>query len=170
MVARKALTIAVVLSLVGCAATPYQPNGMRGGYSEVRLGPDSYAVTFSGNGYSTEPQARSMAMLRGAEMCQDARYGWFAAVKDESRIDREVEVQPAETRINTYANTSRNGRYTGTTGYVTTTPERTTVTERPVAQLEIRCLRANPKRDRRIQNVQQYIRTVGPQFGVALNE
>lgn len=169
MVARMGLIIAVTLSLAGCTATPYQPSGLRGGYSEVRLGPDSYSVTFSGNAYSTEPQARSMAMLRGAELCRDARYGWFATVKDESKIDRQVTVRPAETRVNTYANTNRRGRYTGSTGYVTTTPERRTVTERPVAQLEIRCLKANPKQDRRIQNVQQYIQTVGPQFGVALN-
>ena len=89
-------------------------------------------------------------------------------MKDESKIDRQGTVRPAETRVNTYANTNSRGRYTGSTGYVTTTPERTTVTERPVAQLEIRCIKANPKQDRRIQNVQQYIQTVGPQFGVTL--
>lgn len=170
MDSRTGLIFTVALFLTGCAATPYQPSGLRGGYSEVRLGPDSYAVTFSGNGYSTEVQARSMAMLRGAELCRDARYGWFAAVKDDSKIDRQVQTRPAETRVNTYANTNSRGRYTGSTGYVTTTPEQTTVTERPVAQLEIRCLKANPKQDRQIQSVTEYIRTVGPQFGVALNE
>lgn len=170
MASRTGLIFTAALFLAGCAATPYQRSGLRGGYSEVRLGPDSYAVTFSGNGYSTEVQARSMAMLRGAELCRDARYGWFASVKDESKIDRQVTVRPAETRVNTYANTNSRGRYTGSTGYVTTTPERTTVTERPVAQLEVRCLKTNPKRDRRIQSVTEYIRTVGPQFGVALNE
>lgn len=169
MLTRTGLILASALLLCGCAATPYQPNGLRGGYSEVRLGPDSYTVTFNGNGYSTEAQARSMAMLRGAELCRDAGYGWMAAVKDESKVDRQVYTRPAQTRINTYVNTSRRGGYAGSTGYVTTTPEQTTVTERPVAQLEIRCLKANPKGDRRIQSVTSFIRTVGPQFGVVRN-
>ena len=67
-----------------------------------------------------------LPMLRGAELCREARYGWFAAMKDDSRIDRQVDTQPAETRINTYVNSNRNGRYTGSTGYVTTTHHDTT--------------------------------------------
>lgn len=170
MASRLALTALAGLFLAGCAATPDQPAGLRGGYSEVRLGTDSYAVTFSGNGYATEMQARSMAFLRGAELCRDAGYPWMAAVKDNSEVKRNVRVTPARTRVSTYAHTNKNGRYTGSSGYVTTTPEKTRVTERPVAQLEIRCLPGNPKQDRRILHVEQYIRTVGPQFGVALAE
>lgn len=169
MLPRSGWILVSALLLAGCAATPYQPNGLRGGYSEIRTGPDSYAVTFNGNGYSTPVQARSMAMLRGAELCRDAGYGWMAAVKDDSKVNRDVHTRPAETRINTYVNRNSRGRYAGSTGYVTTTPERTTVTERPVAQIEIRCVKANPKGDRRIQSVTEYIRTVGPQFGVAIN-
>lgn len=85
-------------------------------------------------------------------------------------MKRSFSTTPATTRVSTYARSNSRGRYTGSSGYVTTTPEQTRVTERPVAQLEIRCLKANPKQDRRIQNVAEYIRTVGPQFGVALNE
>lgn len=170
MTSRLTLTALAALFLAGCAATPYQPNGLRGGYSEVRLGTDTFAVTFNGNGYASEVQTRSMAFLRGAELCRDAGYAWMAALKDNSKVNRDVRVTPARTRVSTYAQTNKNGRYTGSSGNVTRTPERPRVTERPVAQLEIRCLRGNPKKDRRILHVERYIRTVGTQFGVALAE
>lgn len=105
-------------------------------------------------------------MFRGAELCGDACYGWFTAVKDDSTVKRSVSTTPATTRVSTYACTNSRGRYTGSSGYITTNPEKTTVTERLVAQLEIRCLKANPKRDRRILSVIEYIRSVGRQFGV----
>ncbi|MBY0400133.1 hypothetical protein K2X89_07545 [Myxococcota bacterium] len=166
MHSRMGLIFTATLFLTGCAATPYQPSGLRGGYSEVRMGPDEFTVTFNGNGYSTESQTRAMATLRGAELCREAGFAWIATVKDNSKIERTVSTRPASTRISTYANTNSRGRYTGSTGYVTTTPEQTSVTERPVAKLQFRCLRTNPKRDRAILHAEQYIRSVGPQFGV----
>ncbi len=78
-------------------------------------------------------------MLRGAELCRDARYRWFAAVKDDSTVKRSV---------STYTRTNSRGRYTGRLGYITATPEETAVTERPVTKLWIRRLKTNPKRDR----------------------
>ena len=39
-----------VLLVVGCGSISYQPQGIRGGYSEDKLDENSYRVTYYGNG------------------------------------------------------------------------------------------------------------------------
>lgn len=68
-----ALALAVPV-LSGCMSwdTPYQPNGLRGGYSHEKLGDGDYRVVFRGNGFSMDDQAQDFALMRAAELCRDA--------------------------------------------------------------------------------------------------
>ncbi len=48
--------------LMGCS-THYQSAGLTGGYSETTTAPDSFIVTFSGNGYTSSEKVVRYADL-----------------------------------------------------------------------------------------------------------
>ncbi len=89
-------TAALALTLVGCAtsgSTPYQAassaNAVQGGYSEVRLAEDRYAVTFAGNRLTSREQVESSLLYRAAELTLQQGYDWFVIVDKET--ERQVE-------------------------------------------------------------------------------
>jgi hypothetical protein len=57
----------VSAGVAGCA-TPYQPKGFAGGYSEVQLNPDTYQISVEGNGYTSTDRAQKIALLRAAQL------------------------------------------------------------------------------------------------------
>jgi hypothetical protein len=64
---RIAMTMAV--TLVGCG-TPYQANGLRGGYEDYRAGAGgAVMVTFNGNGHTSQGAVTRMWHRRAAEVC-----------------------------------------------------------------------------------------------------
>jgi len=82
------------LALAGCSttgSTPYQPvsasNRAVGGFSDERLAPDEYRVTFSGNRLTSRETVESYLLYRAAELALEQGYDWFAIV------DRQVEHQ-----------------------------------------------------------------------------
>lgn len=65
----RSLVVPFVVLAVGCA-TPYQANGLRGGYEDYRAGAGgAVMVTFRGNGYSSEGYVTRMWHRRAAEVC-----------------------------------------------------------------------------------------------------
>ena len=52
--------------MVGCASVSYQPQGIRGGYSEDKLDESSYRVTYYGNGDVSTEKAVDFALLRAS--------------------------------------------------------------------------------------------------------
>ncbi len=78
-----ALALAAVLA--GCATpTPYQPNipgqATSGGYSEVRVEPNRWRVTFEGNSLTSRQTVESYLLFRSAELTVQQGYDWFAIV------------------------------------------------------------------------------------------
>jgi hypothetical protein len=69
------------LSLLGCATAPtlYQPaspaNGI--GYSEYRIEPGRYRVTFQGGSSAAPEQVMDYAILRAADLALADGYDWF---------------------------------------------------------------------------------------------
>jgi len=55
------------LIIVGCA-TGYHQNGFTGGFSETRLAPDVFRITFRGNGYTSAERAQDFALLHASEL------------------------------------------------------------------------------------------------------
>ncbi|MDI1281419.1 hypothetical protein [Brevundimonas sp.] len=85
--------LGAALVLTGCT-TPGSiyhpaPAGVQNatGYSEVRLAPDRYRVTFSGNSFTSRDTVEGYLLYRSAELTLQSGYDWFRV------IDREVEHQ-----------------------------------------------------------------------------
>ena len=95
---RKAVVLAAVLALgAGLAAcgtaTPYQPNvagqSPSGGFSEIRLEPERFRVTFAGNSLTSRETVEGYLLYRAAELTTQQGYDWFEmVVRDTERKSR----------------------------------------------------------------------------------
>lgn len=78
---RLVLAAALSLSVAACAATPtyYQPAAGPGGvgFSEYRLEPGRYRITFAGGPGAPVNQVSDYALLRAAELALADGYDWF---------------------------------------------------------------------------------------------
>ncbi|MDB5474894.1 MAG: hypothetical protein JWP49_405 [Phenylobacterium sp.] len=80
---RTLLAILACASLAACAAaTHFQPMTGRGGvgYSELRIEPGRYRVTFQGGPGAPEAQVQDYALLRAADLALAEGYDWFRIV------------------------------------------------------------------------------------------
>lgn len=91
-------------------ATPYQPAGFTGGYSDFKIGPGKYMVTVNGNGYTSAATVRSYAYRRAREICLSHGYSEFEQLSDQESVD----VSRTPDNYNCTADTRRYG-YTNTT-------------------------------------------------------
>ena len=96
-----AFAVAIIVSagLAGCeTATPYQPNvqgqATRGGYSEVRVEPDRWRVTFSGNTVTPRETVEGYLLFRAAELTLQNGDDWFAAVDRNTQTKTRSYVEP----------------------------------------------------------------------------
>ncbi|HEV2363102.1 MAG TPA: hypothetical protein VGS12_02775 [Caulobacteraceae bacterium] len=86
--------IALAAGLSGCeTATPYQPmaHGTKvwGGFTDQRIEPDRYRVTFQGNSVTSRKTVETYLLYRAAELTTAQGYDWFEAA--ERHTDRSVE-------------------------------------------------------------------------------
>jgi len=80
-----AAALALAVALAGCTTpTAYQPNtpghAASGGYSEVRVEPNRWRVTFSGNSLTSRETVETYLLFRSAELTTQQGYDWFAIV------------------------------------------------------------------------------------------
>lgn len=91
---KRLIIAAAVLALAACAATPtlYQPAaGPRAvGYSEYRIEPGRYRVTFRGGPGAPPQQVMDYALVRAADLAIAEGYDWFRVADRfmEGRPDR----------------------------------------------------------------------------------
>lgn len=83
MMKRLILAATAALALSACAtSTPYQPLAARGattgGYSELRISPDRFRVTFSGNTLTSRETVERYLLYRAAEVTLGEGADWFA--------------------------------------------------------------------------------------------
>ena len=74
-----------VLFIQGCA-TPYQKQGLTGGFSESQLDTNVFKVSFEGNGYTNEERASDFTLLRSAELSLQNNFKYFSIIDDKSRM------------------------------------------------------------------------------------
>jgi hypothetical protein len=96
-----AFAVALVLSagLAACATpTPYQPfvkgQGTSGGFSEVRLEPERFRVTFSGNSLTSRETVEGYLLFRAAELTVQNGYDWFSVVDRNTDRKTSTYVEP----------------------------------------------------------------------------
>ncbi|MDB5494476.1 MAG: hypothetical protein JWP86_1813 [Phenylobacterium sp.] len=80
---RTLLAALACLSLAACATpTHFQPAGGPGavGFSELRIEPGRYRVTFQGGPGAPEAQVQDYALLRAADLALAEGYDWFRIV------------------------------------------------------------------------------------------
>lgn len=78
------LSVAFAGSAVGGCATPYQPEGLGGGYSEFYRTDRQASVTFKANAHTDWDDARKMALRRSAEVALENGFDAFTV---ESNVD-----------------------------------------------------------------------------------
>jgi hypothetical protein len=85
--------------LAGCATpTPYQPNipgqETAGGYSEMRIEPNRWRVTFAGNSLTSRETVEAYLLFRSAELTVQQGYDWFSIVDRNTQIKGYTYVEP----------------------------------------------------------------------------
>jgi hypothetical protein len=80
-IASRALLLCAVVSLGGCA-TAYQSKGLTGGFSETDLGPTSFKIGFTGNGFTSAERASDFAMLRAADKSLEDGCNFFGVMNE----------------------------------------------------------------------------------------
>ena len=99
---RKFAAIAASLALAGllsaCAtATPYQPNipgqATSGGYSEQRIEPNRFRVTFAGNSLTSRETVEGFLLFRAAELTVQEGYDWFEIADRNVERDRRTYIE-----------------------------------------------------------------------------
>ena len=94
-----AAMLALTAGLGACAtATPYQPfvknAAASGGYSETRLEPNRWRVTFAGNSLTSRETVEGYLLFRAAELTLQNGDDWFAIVDRHTDQQSRTYVEP----------------------------------------------------------------------------
>lgn len=87
-----AVSIVVMAVLMSGCATGYQSSddSIRGGFSEIRLTPDSWRVLVEGNGFTTRGEAEKFLMRRAAELTLEQGKRYFVLEQHDAWLSRRV--------------------------------------------------------------------------------
>ena len=78
---RITVLLALGATLGGCA-TPYQPNGIRGGYKDTHLHDNVYYVAFGGNAWIDKGTAVQYFHRRAKELCTEKGFANYRVLKE----------------------------------------------------------------------------------------
>jgi hypothetical protein len=96
LIVTTAAILALGASLSACeTATPYQPlhtGSAPGGYSELRIEPDRWRVSFRGNDVTPRDTVETYLLYRAADLTVSQGFDWFEPV--DRHTDKKVSVEP----------------------------------------------------------------------------
>jgi hypothetical protein len=93
-----ALLFAAILA--GC--TPYQSQGLTGGFTDTPLAANRYRVDVRGNGYTSEDRVKTIGLVRAAEVTYQNGFTRFVILSADSSDTRTAAtILPGEYRENT---------------------------------------------------------------------
>ena len=144
----------VVLLATGCAS-PYKDNGLMGGFSDTRLAPDVFRITFRGNGYTSAERAQDFALLRASELVLQGGFTHFAVLDSKESVRTSTFSTPGTAQTTTYGNANSTGSFYGNTyqgntylsanSTTTYTPGQTHIFYKPSSGLLVRAFREKPE-------------------------
>ena len=145
--------LAVSVLIVGCA-TGYQHNSFTGGFTDMRLAPDIFRITFRGNAYTAAERAQDFALLRASELVLQNRFTHFALLDERQSSTPFVWSTPStatttssgggETTGTLYGNQFRGYTYLSAQSTTTYTPGQTFIMFKPTSGLLIRAFPEKP--------------------------
>ena len=160
----KSLIASVLVLLVAGCATPYQPTGLAGGFTETQIDTNVFRVTFKGNGFTSPERAEDMALLRSAELTLKHGFTHFAIADGRSRSETVTIDTPAQatTRgsISTYGNTSYLNARTQITGGDSIT------VAKPSTSNTIVLFKGKPQIAAFVYDAQFIMNSLGPKVGI----
>lgn len=149
------LIILALLVFATSCSTPYQANGLMGGFSATQLDNNVFQVSFRGNGYTNNQRAEDFALLRSAEIAISNGYEYFTIVDAKFYRETHSFTTPSSTTTQLNARTfgtatgyGNTATYSGTTfGTATTTTYggQTYVVSRPTASNTVILFKERPQ-------------------------
>jgi hypothetical protein len=102
----KKTILGIMLSIfITACSTPYQPNGLGGGYSDTKLNDNTYMVSFRGNGYTGSATLFNLILRRAADLTVQNGYSYFAILSGGQDVSNSVYSTPG------YISTNASGQY-----------------------------------------------------------
>lgn len=137
-----ATCVAASFAFISCA-TKYQKVGFSGGFSETRLAPDVFRVSFSGNGHTRSERAQDFVLLRAAELTLQNGYRYFKVLDGRDEVTTQTVTLPGSSYTTANATAYGNSVYGSAT--TTYTPPQNINIYKPSSGLMIRCFATPPK-------------------------
>jgi hypothetical protein len=168
--------LALTVLLVSCA-TPYQPLGLTGGYSEARFDETTYEIAFKANGFTSSDEVQRDILFRAAELTSQAGFDHFVITdaKDLSRVVQQTTPATATTLTNLYGGANVSGQVDqdgNISGYGATNlsnpptptfqPARTTFVIKPGERMLIKMGKGTKPEIQNAYQVTAILRYVGP--------
>jgi hypothetical protein len=164
----RVVLFALALFTASCS-TPYQPQGFRGGYSDIRIDSNTVDVAFRGNGYTGKQRVRTYLLYRCAEVTRQDGYDFFVMV------DKDIETRTGQfTTSGTYtASTTAsaygagNMAFGSSTTRGTYTPGETITYTKYGADTTIKMFKGQrPSGAYNVYDAGEVLRHLGPQLGL----
>jgi hypothetical protein len=153
--------------LVGCA-TPYEKDGLLGGFDETQIGPNVWRVTFQGNGFTSSERAEDLVLLRSAELTVKNGYSYFGFASSRLSASQMAVTTPVTTTTNA------NAYAVGNTAYGTATSTsyggNTYLVSMPSANNTVVMFKERPNTESMVFDARFVCRTVGAKYKVTCSD
>lgn len=108
---RKIARLLLITFLLVSCATGYHKNMFNGGFEDFKIANDTYIVSFSGNGYTSEDRSFKYALRRCAELTKEKRYRYFEILGSTLKWDSYSYRTPIIAKTESKSNISSFGNY-----------------------------------------------------------
>lgn len=164
---RAYFALGLVFALVGCA-TPYQPQGYTGGFTELQLAENVWRVSFFGNAYTHSQRAENLSLLRCAEITLATGYEYFGLADSKSGNEYSTSTSPATSY------TTGNAYFAGNYAYGSATTQtyggQTTVIAKPSTTNTIVMFKQKPDNAGMVFDAKFICQSVGSRYGIVCGE
>src|SRR6266851_5580083 len=160
------IVVAAAAHLAACA-TGYHSRGFTGGFSETQLDRDVWAVSFRGNGYTSDERASDFVLLRSAELALLGCFQYFIIVDRENLNTFQTYTEP--TTSSTTSNVSVVGNTAYGSSHTTTYGGQTYVMRKPGRTNTIICFAERPNVNGVVYDARFIWKSIAPKYGVQEN-
>lgn len=150
--------------ITGCAS-PYQPEGFGGGFSETQLDTNVFRISFRGNGLTSTDRAEELALLRSAETTLNNGFTHFALVSNQTHETTGSFSTP--TQSYTTANVTAYNNSAVGMAQTTTYGGQTFVYAKPRTTNTIVCFKGKPNIQGLVYDAGFICNSIGQNYGVS---